>query len=186
MYYVPATTNFWQPPVTYVPVYSTAADRTYTDTAKVNEDLSRVRKELVELREELSDLRSDKSNCSICSTARRRSSYSEVKNSTYYPCPRPIQDAYYHPSSPIHYCSICHDYVIDDDNPPRSYSSFPRRTRLVEDDKLSEYLARQIDLQRLRHRYIPPEHRPIWIPTGYKNDYPHRRWVTRHAHFSEP
>jgi hypothetical protein len=189
MFYVPVTDNYHRLPTSYIPVYSTSIDR---DTNfKLNNDLNEVQKELAYLREELNDLRSEKETCLICSS-RRRSIPCDENCSICYPHTRRIREReenYSRTSSPVHYCSICHDYVVDQEYPPPSPRSYKRLTRKKHEteyeDKLSEYLSRQLDLQRLHPRYIPEE-KPIWIPTAYKNDYPHRRWMSRQSNFSEP
>jgi hypothetical protein len=163
MYYVPVTANYWRLPVNYVPVYSTLINRIATEdsNAKLNNDLTNVQKQLAELREELYDLRLEKETCRLCSATIQCDEDCLI----CYPRIRDREENYSRATSPVHYCSICQDYVID--------------------QELSEYLSRQLDLHRLRHRYIP-EPRPVWIPTAYKHDYPHRRWATRQSHFSEP
>ncbi len=191
MFYVPVTENYYRLPTAYIPVYSTSTARLLSEDSnfKLNNDLSRVQKELSELREELNDLRLEKETCRICSS-RRRSIQCDEYCSICNPRIR-IQEReenYSRTPSPVHYCSICHDYVIDQAYPPpspRPYRSIIKKKDEVEEDKLSEYLSRQLDLQRLCHRYIPQE-RPIWIPTAYKHDYPHRRWITRNSKLSEP
>lgn len=193
MYYVPVTNTYYELPTTgYIPVYSTSTSRLFTEdsSSKLNNDLSKVKRELAELRDELSDLRLEKEICRLClSSSSKRTIECDESCSICYPCIREREENYSRVSSPIHYCSICHDYVIDQEYPPPSPCSYRRITtktiEIEKEDKLSEYLSRQLDLQRLRQRYIPEE-RPIWIPTAYKHDYPNRRWVTRHAHFSEP
>lgn len=192
MYYVPVTEPYYRLPVsTYVPLYSTVLEHKPIEIvpSHVNENLTRVQRELADLREELHDLRLEQSECSICTARARTFSAAEecsicsarVRRRSV--TPEPVKRTL----SPIHYCSICDDYVIDSPYPPplpiTSRSSSARR--VPSNDKLSEYLSRQIDLQRLRQRQIP-ETRPVWIPTAYKHNYPHRRWATRHAHFSEP
>ena len=175
MYYVPVTDNYYRIPSSYIPVDDT------------NSKLNKVQKELAELREELNDLRLEKETCRLCSPPTRTIQCDETCSICYS---RPREE--YSPSrkpSPVHYCSICHDYVIDQTYPPPPLSppSHKKKTKkkVEYDDKLSEYLSRQIDLQRLQPRYIPEE-RPVWIPTAYKHDYPHRRWATRESKFSEP
>ena len=197
MYYAPVTDSYYPLPVTYVPVYPTLIERRTPEYVprRSNDDLSRVQKELEDLREELNDLRLEKSSCSICSSTSRASRAAEdcsICSSRYRISP--VQETYSRPPSPVHYCSICDDYVIDSPYPPpppsprvsisspRLYRAAPKR---VSDDRSSEYLSRQVDLQGLRHRYVP-ETRPVWIPTAYKHGYPHRRWATRHSRFSEP
>lgn len=199
MYYVPVTTtnttSCYRSPTGYIPVYTTSCES--SNSYVLNNDLSRVKKELAEIREELSDLRFEKQTCRLCSSASASASSKRTKScdetcSICYPRKYEREENYYRSSSPIHYCSICHDYVIDQEYPPpppvspcssRKYSVQIDYTE--KEDKLSEYLSRQLDLQRLRQRYIPQQ-RPVWIPTAYKHDYPNRRWATRHAHFSEP
>jgi hypothetical protein len=193
MFYVPVTDNYYRLPATntYIPVYSTSTDRISSEdtNSKLNNDLSRVKRELADLREELRDLRLEKETCRICSSSIRSIECDETCSICYPRIRRrEREENYSRTSSPIHYCSICHDYVIDEEYPPsspRSYTTTTKKRNPIEEDKLSEYLSRQIDLQRLRHRYIPEE-RPVWIPTAYKNDYPNRRWITRQSHFSEP
>ena len=189
MFYVPATDNYYRLPVTntYIPVYTTSLSRTSSDdtSTKFSNDLSRVRNELADLREELRDLRLEKETCRICSGSTRTIICDTTCTICYPPIRyREIETSYTRPSSPVHYCSICHDYVIERQYPP-TYTPPITKKNSVENDKLSEYLSRQLDLQRLNYRYIPEE-RPVWIPTAYKNDYSHRRWVTRNAKFSEP
>lgn len=185
MYYVPVTDNYYKLPTVYIPVYSCSTDHQIKDNRCENlkDDLSRVQRDLANIREDLNDLRWENRCCRICSVSTRTVVCDETC-SICYPCTQTC----YRPSSPVHYCSICHDYVIDRDYPPPKSTPSPRTPRkcvIQEDDKLSEYLCRQLDLQRLRQRYIPQE-RPIWIPTAYKHDYPHRRWAIRHSNFSEP
>jgi hypothetical protein len=189
MFYVPVTDNYYRLPPTnaYIPVYSTSVNRISSEdtNSKLNNDLSRVQRELADLREELKDLRLEKETCRICSASIRSIECDETCSICYPRIRhREIEENYSRTSSPVHYCSICHDYVIDQDYPP-SCTPPTKKRNAIEDDKLSEYLSRQLDLQRLRYRYIPEE-RPVWIPTAYKNDYPNRRWVTRHSNFSEP
>ncbi|CAF2529492.1 unnamed protein product [Rotaria sp. Silwood2] len=194
MFYVPVTDSYVRLPVTYVPVYSTSIDRTLSEysSSRLNNDLSEVKKELAELREELSDLRLEKETCPICSStvSTTRSVQCDENCSICYPRirSREREENYFRTSSPVHYCSICHDYVIDEAFPspsPRPYTRTIKTKKVEEQDKLSEYLSRQLEMQRLRQRYIP-EQRPVWIPTAYKQGYPHRRWVTRQSNFSEP
>jgi hypothetical protein len=195
MYRTPVTDNYDKLPVTYIPVYSTSLNRTSSEHSGYNyNDLSKIQRELAELREEVKDLRLAKASCRICSGAPTRSSRCGDDCSICYPRTRSRsrqrEENYSRPSSPAHYCSICHDYVIDQEFPPASTSFSYRRDnkkkREIEDeDKLPEYLSRQLDMQHLHPRYIPEE-RPTWIPTAYKQDYPHRRWATRSAHFSDP
>ncbi|CAF1172678.1 unnamed protein product [Rotaria sordida] len=193
MFYVPVTDSYLRLPVTCVPVYSTSVDRTLSENSKLNNDLFQVKKELAELRDELSDLRLEKETCPICSSklSTTRSIQCDENCSVCYPRirNREKEENYFRTSSPVHYCSICDDYVIDEAFPPPSPRPYKRITRTKkqteEQDKLSEYLSRQLEIQRLRQRYIP-EQRPVWIPTAYKRDYPHRRWVTRQSHLSEP
>ncbi|UJR32311.1 hypothetical protein I4U23_019775 [Adineta vaga] len=191
MYYVPVTDSYWRSPVSYVPIYSTAAttNRILVEdsNARLNNDLTRVQRELADLREELQDLRLEKETCRLCSST-VDSSQCDVDCSICYS--RTRRPSYSRPVSPVHYCSICHDYVVDQISispspSPRPTSRRPPKKVAYEEDKLSEYLSRQLDLQRLRQRRIPEE-RPVWIPTAYKHDYPHRRWATRQSYFSEP
>jgi hypothetical protein len=205
MFYVPVTDTYCRLPITYVPVYSTTIDRTSNEnsSSKLNYDVSKVKRELEELREELDDLRLEKESCRLCSPKTRiircddtcrlcspttRSIQCDETCSICYPRIREREETYSRSPSPVHYCSICRDYVIDETvsrSSPRPYKTIIKKKDDVNEDKLSEYLSRQLDLERLRPRYIPEE-RPIWIPTAYKHDYPHRRWATRHANFSEP
>lgn len=202
MYYVPVTESYVKLPVSYVPLYSTTIDRTYVEstTAKLSNDLSQVKKELADIRGELTGIRLEKEKCPICLVhsieATTQPNRCDETCSICYPRVHhhKLEETYSRPLSPVHYCPICSDYVIDQDYPPPSPSPSPRlhrRTSRVkyecepEVDKLSEYLSRQLDLHRLRHRYIPQQ-RPVWIPTAYKQDYPHRRWATRDSNFSEP
>ncbi len=187
MFYVPVTANYWRLPVNYFPVYSTLTNRIATEDSnvKLNNDLTNVQKQLAELREELYDLRLEKDTCRLCSATIQSNQCDEDCSICY---PRIREENYSRATSPVHYCSICHDYVIDQEYPPpspRSYRTVTKKKPHIVEDKLSEYLSRQLDLHRLRHRYIP-EPRPVWIPTAYKHDYPHRRWATRQSHFSEP
>jgi len=193
MFYVPVTDNYYRLPTTYIPVYSTSTNKLLSEDSnwKLNNELSKVQKELTELREELNNLRFEKETCPICSPS-IRSIQCDDTCSICYPRTRirEIEENYSRISSPVHYCSICDDYVIDENVPPpppspRRYKRITKKKNEIEEDKLSEYLSRQLELQRLRHRYIPEE-RPVWIPTAYKHDYPHRRWVTRHSNLSEP
>lgn len=191
MYYVPATDTYCRLPASYVPVYSTPVTRISWDDSnvKLTNDLTRVQSELAELRQELNGLRLEKETCRLCSST-IQSYQCDTDCSICYPCIREREENYSRASSPVHYCSICHDYVIDQEYPPlspspRPYSRIAKKKPEYYDDKLSEYLYRQLELQRLRHRYIPEE-RPIWIPTAYKHDYPYRRWVTRQSYLSEP
>ena len=181
MYCVPVTTNYVSLPVSYVPAYSTALDRALLEesNSRLSDDLSRTRRELVDLREEVSDLRLEKDLCPLCS---RRviipSSYvCDVTCLICYPRPysRLADNLRYRTASSVHYCSLCHDYVMDLTYP---ISSSLALTIVEEEDKLSDYLSRQLELYRLRNPRIP-EYRPIWVPTAYKSDYPYRRWVTR-------
>ncbi|CAF1052786.1 unnamed protein product [Rotaria sp. Silwood1] len=194
MFYVPATDSYLRLPVSYVPVYSTTLDQTLSENSnlKLNNDIYQVKKELAELREELSDLRLEKETCPICSStvSTKRPIQCDESCTICYPRIRNQErdDNYFRTSSPIHYCSICHDYVIDETYSrisPRPSQRTTKTKKIEEQDKLSEYLSRQLEIQRLRQSYIP-EQRPVWIPTAYKQDYPHRRWVTRQLHFSEP
>ncbi|CAF3338076.1 unnamed protein product [Rotaria socialis] len=199
MYYVPVTQSYASLPVTYVPVYSTTINRAAND-------LSEVKRELADLRGELSNLRLEKETCPICSstssitrtihcdeTCRLCAPTTQVIecDGTCSICyPRvPSRErivTYSRSPSPVHYCSLCDDYVIDQAYPPPSPRPHKRIVKKVkQQDKLSEYLSRQLDLHRLQHRYIP-EQRPVWIPTAYKHDYPHRRWVTRESRLAEP
>ncbi len=203
MFYVPATDSFYRVPVTYVPVYPTTIS-IEDSSSKVNNDISKVKRELAELRDELDDLRFEKETCRLCSpttrtvrcddtcrlcsTASRSIQCDDVTCTICYPRIQKREENYSRSPSPVHYCSICDDYVIDETYPlpsPRPYKRITKKKNDFEEDKLSEYLSRQLDLQRLRQRYIP-EQRPVWIPTAYKHDYPYRRWVTRHSTFSEP
>ena len=193
MYYVPVTEKYWSLPVAYVPYHSTPVDRLSFEesTSKLNDDLSQVKGEIDELRGELSDLRLEKDICPRCfaylSTRRRIRCDEDCR--LCYPrsrsCSREREVTYRRIPSPIHYCSICRDYVIDDIHPPPTLSRHKSITKKLQEDKLSEYLSRQLELQRIRDRYTPKE-RPTWIPTAYKNDYPYRRWLTRSSYFSEP
>lgn len=181
MYYVPVTDNHYRLPTVYVPIYSTATDQSSRGgtNEKLKDDLSRVRRDLASLRGELNDLRLENEACRICSPA-TRSILCDETCSICYPRPRPQErkESYSRSSSPVHYCSICQDYVIGQEYPPLS----PRSTRssskngytIEKNDRLSAY---ELD------RYIP-ETRPVWIPTAYKQDYPHRRWTTRQSYFS--
>jgi len=193
MYYVPVTDSYYRLSPTYVPVYKSIA------VDESNSKLDQVQKELANLRDELRDLRLEKDSCRLCSASRHSidsdetcsicysRSYSRPKEEIYQPQPRRSSSA-----SPIHYCSICQDYVIDRPYPPPpsppqspSFSIKKPKKKVQYNDKLSEYLSRQIDVERLHPRYIPEE-RPVWIPTAYKHDYPHRRWITRQSNFSQP
>lgn len=192
MYYVPVTDNYYRLPTAYIPVYTTSTNVNSSEDTKfkLNNDLSRVKRDLADLREELNDLRLEKETCRLCSLPRRSIECDETCTICYPRTRlREREEKYSRPSSPIHYCTICHDYVVDEEYPPLSPRSTKKITKTTyeveEEDRLSEYLSRQLDLQRLRYRYIPEE-RPIWIPTAYKHDYPHRRWVTRQSNFSEP
>jgi hypothetical protein len=191
IFYVPVTDSYYRVSPTYVPVYSTLTNRILVEDSnyKLNNDVNKVQKELSELRKELNDLRFEKETCRLC-TPSRRSIQCDDTCTICYPRIRirEKEENYSRPPSPVHYCSICDDYVIDEICPPpspRPYKRITKKKNEIEEDKLSEYLSRQIDLQRLRHRYIPQE-RPVWIPTAYKHDYPNRRWVTRQSNFSEP
>lgn len=186
MYYVPVTDNYYKLPTAYVPVYTTVVERRVSEDPheRLKDDLHRMQRDLTDLREELDDLRLENRSCRICSSS-ARTNLCDVSCTICYP--RTQLETYSRSLSPAHYCSICHDYVIEQEYPPPSSPS-PRLTRryvIEENDKLSEYLARQMDLRRLRQSYIPSQ-KPIWIPTAYKHDYPNRRWVTRHSNFSEP
>ena len=196
MFYMPVNDDYDRLPVTYIPVYSTSINRTSNEhsNSRVNNDLTKVQKELAEIREELNDLRLEKAACPICSptSSTTRSIQCGDDCSICYPRTRIRQreENYSRASSPVHYCSICQDYVVDQEFPPPSTSrpytrAIKKKSEIADKDKLSEYLSRQLDLQQLHPRYIP-EHRPIWIPTAYKHDYPNRRWATRSSHFSEP
>jgi len=185
---VPVTDSYYRVSPTYVPVYPTLTNRILIEDSnyKLNNDLNKVQKELSELREELNDLRSEKETCRLCTPSIQCDDTCTI----CYPRirVREREENYSRPPSPVHYCSICNDYVIDETRPPpspRPYKRIKKKKNEIEEDKLSEYLSRQLDLQRLRHRYIPQE-RPVWIPTAYKHDYPNRRWVTRQSNFSEP
>ncbi|CAF1226696.1 unnamed protein product [Adineta ricciae] len=190
MYYVPVTDTYYRVPVSHVPIYPTVTTtRLLVDdsNAKLNNDLTRVQKELADLREELADLRLEKDiTCRLCSS-RIESTPCDLDCIICYPPTRRL--SYSRSPSPVHYCSICHDYVTDETyvSPPslRPSSTRPKKKLRYEEDRLSEYLSRQLDLQRLRGRPIPEE-LPVWIPTAYKQDYPHRRWATRQSYFSEP
>lgn len=179
MYYVPVTDNYYKLPTAYVPVYTSSIDRRLNDdhNDRLKNDLNRVQRDLASLRNELNDLRLENRSCRICSVSIPKIECDETCSICY-----PRTSTYSRPSSPVHYCSICHDYVVDREYPPLRTT---RRYSVEENDKLSEYLSRQLDQQRLRLRYIPQE-RPIWIPTAYKHDYPYRRWTTRYSNFSEP
>ena len=189
MYYLPVNANYYPLPATYVPIYSTLIEQRTPEYVPrlANNDLSRVENELKELRGELKDLRLEKAFCSICSSASRANRWIE-DCSICSPRPRasPVRQTYSPPPSTVHYCSLCAGYVIDLPYPPSAsvsaYCVCPYRAALA---KSSEYLSRQIDLAGLHHRYVP-EMRPAWIPTAYKQDYPHRRWIARHSYLSDP
>lgn len=191
MFYVPVTESYYRLSPTYIPVSNTRTDDS-------NAKLTEVQKELAVLREELKDLRSEKESCRICSASRQAYESDDTCSICYERLrSRPREENYSRrplspsPSSSVHYCSICQDYVIDQLYPPPlssspSHAHRKKPKKHVEyNDGLPEYLSRQIDLQRLHPRYVPNE-RSVWIPTAYKHDYPHRRWATRQSHFSEP
>ena len=179
MYYVPVSTTFPRAPVTYAPIYPTIVERQPIEIidSRVNGDVSRMKRELADIREEISELRLERPTTNFI--------HIEPDYPTYYRCVSPVPLTCTRPLSPAHYCSICDDYVIDSPYPPPSSPRWYRTTARLQNDKLSEYLSRQLDLAKLRQRYIP-ETRPVWIPTAYKNDYSHRRWATRDSRFSEP
>lgn len=188
MYYVPVTDNYYSLPTAYIPVYTTENDRRVIDdpNTRLKDELNRVQRDLTNLREELSDLRLENRSCRICSSSNRTNLCDETCLICYPRIRlREQEENYSRSSSPVHYCSICHDYVIAREYPPPPSPQLTRRYVIEESDKLSEYLSRQMDLRRLRQGYIPKE-KPIWIPTAYKHDYPNRRWVTRHSNYSEP
>lgn len=188
MYYVPVTTDYVRLPTTYVPIYPTALDRALIEqsNSRLSNDLFRVRKELAELREELTELRLEQDTCPLClaSLTTTRTYICDTSCSICYPYlnRRTLDDSSYRTSPTVHYCSICHDYVMDLTYPP-PYSC----TEYIKEkeDKLTEYLSRQLELYRLRYGRATSA-RSTWIPTAYKNDYPYRRWVTRRSYFSEP
>ncbi|CAF1157007.1 unnamed protein product [Adineta steineri] len=194
MYCVPVTTNYWRTPVSYVPTYPTLSSQILLDNtnARLSYDLTKAQNELSNLREELTDLRLEREICPICTSVLPLNTYYEDCSICYRRALiRERELLYSRTLSPVHYCNICDDYVVDDVHTPSpSSASFNKKTttkknHIHETDKLSEYLTRQLDLHRLRHRYIR-EQRPIWIPTAYKQDYPYRRWLTRSARLSEP
>jgi hypothetical protein len=97
----------------------------------------------------------------------------------------------------VYYCDGCHRYVEE-----RVYSAGPRvRTKLPNTTYQDSYkrpppysgpfehLARRITLNELQTESppstAPAQHSRHWIPTGYKNVYPHRRWNLSVPH-SEP
>lgn len=189
MYYVPAANSYYPLPVTYVPAYPALIERRTPDYVlqRSNDDLSRVQKELEGLREELKDVRLQKSSCSICSSLLRANRAAEdcsICSSRHRISP--VQETYSRSPSPVHYCSICHDYVIDLPYPPRPpspwvsissphlYRAAPKK---VSDDEISEYLSRKIDLQCLHHRCVP-ETRPVWTSTAYNHVCLHRGWAS--------
>lgn len=183
MYYVPVSWTYPRTTVNYVPVYSPIVEHRTVEVVDplLTGDMNRMKRDLADLREELSDLKLEQSIS--------RSNLNDLTSFTYRsrsvsPPPRPISPVYVREAvSPVYYCSVCDDLVTESVYPPPPIR--PSTSRESQTSKLSEYVSRQIDLRNLRTRYIP-ETRPVWIPTAYKNDYPHRRWVTRHTRLSEP
>lgn len=195
MYYVPVTEAYWRAPVNYVPIYTPTTSRVVVEhsNTQLSNDLTRVQRELADLREELRGMRLENETCYLCSSNYLSDHFDPDCPICCPPPPPPPprREICTRSTSPVHYCSICDDYVIDEVRYSVPSTPPPRRPRTAvkyssyADDKLSEYLTRKLELHRLKQRALREE-RPVWIPTAYKQDYPHRRWLTRSSPLSEP
>ncbi|CAF0839515.1 unnamed protein product [Didymodactylos carnosus] len=205
--YVPVTTDYVysspyltsiSPLYPYVDSLHQTSREILDNTNSMKHDINSIRMELKEIRNSNSITPMD--SCSICESRHRSRSRSPSPTSRR-------RDIYTNDNDTVHYCGICQDYVKKRPYSPPTPSPKHHRVNYTssDDDELiydyrnkykygsvssldshpsykpkknyPSYLDRQIMVNQLRTRI--PEQRPQWIPTGYKHDYPYRRWTLK-------